>query len=121
MDKGVKKNMGLYHPLHIPQKLWEDVSMDFVLRLLRTQCGYDSIFLVVDRFSKMAHFIPYKKTSDDVHVAELFFREVVRLRGLVKCIVLDQDTKFVLYFWHTLWKKLKTNLKFNSSHHPYID
>ena len=74
--------------------------------------------MVVERFSKMAHFIPCKKTSDVVHVVKLFFREVLRLHGLPKSIVLDRDTRFDGYFWHTLWKKLKKNLKFSSSPYP---
>ena len=118
MVKGVKQNTRLYHPLPLPEKLWEDVNMDSILGLLRKQCGHYSIFVVADRFSKMTHFIPCKKTSDVVHVAKFLFREVVRLHGLPKSIVLDRDTKFVGYFWRTLWNKLKADLNFSSSHHP---
>jgi len=112
---------GLYTPLLAPIQPWNDVSVEFIVALPRTYRGKDTIMVVVDRFSKMAQFVPCHKTNDASYIAELYFKEIISLHGVPITIISDQDSKFLSHFWRSLWKLLGTRLLFRTTYHPQID
>ncbi|GJX22321.1 RNA-directed DNA polymerase [Tanacetum coccineum] len=84
-------NAGLYTPLSVPEAPWEEVSLDFVLGFPRTQRNKDYVIVAVDRFSKMAHFVPSSKNFDASQVARVYFREIVKLHGILKTLISNRD------------------------------
>lgn len=111
---------GLLQPLPIPCRPWSSVSMDFITDLPPSN-SFDSIFVVVDRLTKMAHFIPCKKTSSSEDTARLFLDNVYRYHGLPDDIVSDRGTQFVSKFWRSLFEALKVDIKLSSAFHPQTD
>jgi hypothetical protein len=105
---------GLLQPLLIPEWKWEVVTINFITKWPRTTRKHDSIMVVVDKLTKVLHFIPIKVTHKEFIIAEIYMREISRLHGVPKVIVLDRDPKFTSNFWNGL---LKVFLNFNTSHH----
>jgi hypothetical protein len=116
-----QKPAGLLQPLEIPEWKWEQITMDFVSGLPRTKKGYDSIWVIVDRLTKSAHFIPVKTTYKTPKFAELFIEQIVKLHGVPLSIVSDRDPKFTSRFWKAFQEAMGTRLKMSTSHHPQTD
>jgi hypothetical protein len=95
--------------------------MDFIVGLPRTHTGYDSIWVVVDRLTKAAHFMPVKTTYNSAVLAELYMARIVCLHGVPKKIVSDRGTQLTSHFWQQLHDALGTHLKFSSAYHPQTD
>ncbi|WVZ98283.1 hypothetical protein U9M48_043745 [Paspalum notatum var. saurae] len=109
---------GMLQPLNIPAWKWEDIHMDFVVGLPRTQKGYDSIWVIIDRFTKSAHFLPVKTVYRANTYAELYIAKIVSLHGVPRTITSDRGSVFVSRFWEQLQKSLGTKLIHSSAYHP---
>ena len=116
-----KRSAGLLQPLPLPEKRWEQVTMDLITSLPKTKDGFDAIFVVVDRLSKMIHCIPTQTTVDAPGLAKLFFDNVFKHHGLPSVIVSDRDPRFTGLFWQSLFASLGTRLAMSTSRHPQTD
>ena len=116
-----KKQAGLLQPLEVPEWKWEHITMDFVTALPRTQARFDAVWVVVDRLTKSAHFLPYRMTFRMDQMADLYLREIVRLHGVPVSIVSDRDRRFISDFWQKLQKAMGTELRLSTAYHPQTD
>jgi hypothetical protein len=112
---------GLLQPLKIPEWKWEEITMDFIVGLPRTQKRYNSIWVVVDRLTKVAHFIPVNTTYSGARLAELYISRIVCLHGLPKKIISDRGSQFTSQFWDQLHDSLDMKLRFSTTYHPQTD
>ncbi|WVZ62294.1 hypothetical protein U9M48_012058 [Paspalum notatum var. saurae] len=108
----------MLQPLNVPAWKWEDIYMDFVVGLPRTQKGYDSIWVIIDRFTKSAHFLPVKAVYRANTYAELYIAKIVSLHGVPRTITSDRGSVFVSRFWEQLQNALGTKLIHSSAYHP---
>jgi hypothetical protein len=112
------KAAGQLQSLPIPTWKWEDISMDFIMGLPRTTKGFDSIWVIIDRLTKTAHFLPIKVKYTVATYAELYIARILSLHGVPKTIVSDRGPQFVSKFWEKLHKSLGTKLLHSSAYHP---
>jgi hypothetical protein len=115
------KSAGVLQPLSIPMWKWDDISMDFIVGLPLTARNKDSIWVIVDKLTKTAHFIAVHTTCSVQQYAELYMDHIVHLRGIPKTIISDRGTQFVAHFWEQLHECLGTQLIRSSSYHPQTD
>jgi hypothetical protein len=115
------KSVGLLQPLSVPSWKWEDISMDFISGLPTTQKGHDSIWVIVDRLTKTAHFLPVKTDYQPPQYAKKYIAEIMRLHGIPKTIVSERGPQFTAHFWEHLHKGLGTSLIRSTAYHPQTD
>jgi len=112
------KLAGELQPLHIPAWKWDDISMDFIIGLPKTSKGFDSIWVIVDRLTKLAHFLPVKTDHSVLTYAKLYIDRMLGLHAVPKTIISDSDTQFVSKFGKQPQASLGTELLYSTAYHP---
>ncbi|GJZ19623.1 putative reverse transcriptase domain-containing protein [Tanacetum coccineum] len=116
-----QKPSGLLVQPVIPVWKWENITMDFVTKLPKTSTGQDTIWVIVDRLTKSAHFLPMKETDSMEKLTRQYLKEVVSRHGVPVSIIFDRDSKFTSYFWKSLNEALGTQLDMSTAYHPQTD
>ncbi|GJV81498.1 putative reverse transcriptase domain-containing protein, partial [Tanacetum coccineum] len=112
---------GLLVQPEIPQWKWDNITMDFITKLPKSSQGYDTIWVIVDRLTKSAIFVPMRETDPMEKLARMYLKEVVTRHGIPVSIICDRDPRFASNFWRSLQKALGTNLDMSTAYHPQTD
>jgi hypothetical protein len=112
------KTAGPLQSLPTPTWKWEDISMNFIVGLPRTTKGFDSIWVIIDRLTKIAHFLPVKTYYPVITYVQMYIARIISLHGIPKTIVSNRGPQFVSKFWGELHKSLGTKLLHSSAYHP---
>jgi hypothetical protein len=113
--------IGPLQPLPIPDRPWQQVSVDLITQLPRSRSGHDAIVVFVDKLTKMVHYVACTTNVTAPQLATLFMREVVRLHGVPDSILSDRDPRFTAHFWRSFWEQLGTTLTMSTAYHPQTD
>ena len=113
--------VGFLQPLSIPEWKWEHITMDFVTGLPRTLGGDNKIWVIIDRLTKSAHFLPMKVNFSMDRLASLYIKEIMRMHCVPVSIVSNRDPRFTSRFWHSLQKALGTKLCFSTAFYLHTD
>ncbi|KAD5802577.1 hypothetical protein E3N88_13937 [Mikania micrantha] len=116
-----QKPSGLLQQPEIPQWKWEQISMDFITKLPRTPRGYDSIWVIVDRLTKSAHFRPIREDYKMEKLSTLYINEIIARHGTPTSIISDHDSRFTSRIWQSLQKALGTRVNLSTAYHPQTD
>ncbi|GKA27699.1 reverse transcriptase domain-containing protein [Tanacetum coccineum] len=112
---------GLLQQPEIPEWKWEGIAMDFVTKLPRTSSGHDTIWVIVDRLTKSAHFLPMREDYKMDRLARLYLNEIVARHGVPISIISDHDSRFTSRFWQSMQEALGTRLDMSTAYHPQTD
>ena len=115
------RSAGPLQPLSIPSWKWEDISMDFIVGLPKTSKGYETIWVIVDRLTKSAHFLPVKTIYRAQNYAELYISRIMSLHGVPRTIISDLGAQFIARFWEQFHAALGTRLIRSLAYHPQTD
>ncbi|GKD31624.1 putative reverse transcriptase domain-containing protein, partial [Tanacetum coccineum] len=112
---------GLLVKPEIPEWKWEKITLDFVTKLPKTTNDYDTIWVIIDRLTKSAHFLPMRETGPMERLMKLYMKKVFTRHGVPVSIIFDRDGRFTSLFWKALNKALGTRLDMSTAYHPETD